>query len=193
MRRGYVQTRALNALRIYAAVRLSDLPPALKAVQQWEPGECVEDDWAVLGKLLHKVTGKELYDIGGKEESLAMYLKRLEIQPCGDLMARTDEWSNANRDEYRAMIDNLLWDLVVKYECIRAVDASEPDHVKEAMGQEALRGWAHEACQPHCEVANFVSAWKDGRAFTALLNHCYVAWGIRKQTPMERLKVSAKS
>jgi len=39
------------------------------------------------------------------------------------------------------------------------------------MGKDALKYWAHEACQPHRPVKNFAQSWQDGIAFIALLAH----------------------
>jgi len=174
-------------------VKLSDVHPALQKVEQWEPSGSVADDWTTLCKLLKNVTGEELFDIGDKAESLATYLTQRGIQRCTNPVARGEEWENAPQEcgkRYHTMIDDLLWDLLQKYECVRAVDTAQPAHVQEAMGQEALKEWAQGACSPHCDVANFVSAWKDGRAFLALLNHCYPFWKVRKQTPMERVQAT---
>ena len=61
-----------------------------------------------------------------------------------------------------------------------AVSIAFPQHIREAMGKDALRTWALCLIQQHFGTTingfNFVDSWRDGSAFWALLAHTEPSW-----------------
>jgi len=149
----------------------------------------LEEDWPVISSLLKALTGDELFDTGDMSQSLCNYCKSHQIHALGVIDASA--WKGADAASYRELVKAFFWALVLKYEVSRVVTTNQPVHVREAIGPDALKAWANDACQPHCTVTNFVSSWKNGVAFASLLNHCRKAKGRRDQMNIGKIGTNA--
>jgi len=82
-------------------------------------------------------------------------------------------------DRYMTLCRGLIWKLIERFEIANAVDESQPSHVREVLGKDALKAWAGAIValtdyKPTPEVKNFRGVWEDGVCFLALFNHIIV-------------------
>jgi len=138
------------------------------------PRNKLAEDFELIGKLLTAVTGDELFDTGDKEDALCKYCSSHNIHGNSLKLAA---WRDSSKDEYQGLVQALVWALIQKYEVSQLGEETQPAHIREVMGKDALKYWVHEACQPYRTIKNFAQSWQDGIAFIALLAHAQKALG----------------
>jgi len=100
-----------------------------------------------------------------------------------------DTWNDCiqtqDADRYNSLFRALIWKLIERFEIAGAVDKTQPKHVREVLGKDALKAWANGIMQSSgldtpLEIKNFRVSWEDGRGFLALLNHAIKITGKDK-------------
>ena len=66
----------------------------------------------------------------------------------------------------------LFWRLIVRYEIALVIEREHPAHVREILGKDRLKTWAHECSLQRTghEVKTFRLCWQNGLAFLSLLD-----------------------
>jgi len=146
------------------------------------PGTALEQpDLVVLGALAASLDGASRGQLNQSSTApVDLLLQFIECEEIRFVGAGDRSLWLGSTDQYCKQMVHLCWKLVDKIEVAAAVSIAFPQHIREAMGKDALRTWALCLIQQHFGTTingfNFVDSWRDGSAFWALLAHTEPSW-----------------